>query len=242
MTTLKQAWVIVRSEFHGDRWKLLWALLFSLVFMGYFSAITGMVIDDSLSGSAGRMLSDVLMITMTLMLSISFSRRTMKYLSEDSYTRMLAYMRALPVPAAAILCKRKLNVLFAITMNGTLYFSLIYLISPGIRSELPVPVYLAFAFTWVGYGLIVSGLYILIEFSVSGKVYFWSISAIMILAIGAAGLVHLGGGNLMLASVAASKEWGLLSPLMWGALVLGVLSLQLFSKWTIHRLKSRDLV
>ncbi|MEK4848419.1 hypothetical protein NST04_00825 [Paenibacillus sp. FSL H7-0756] len=242
MTTLKQAWVIVRSEFHGDRWKLLWALLFSLLFMGYFAALSGMVIDDSLSGSDGRMLSDVLMITMTLMLSISFSRRTMKYLSEDSYTRMLAYMRALPVPAEVILCKRKLNALFAIAMNGMLYFSLIYLISPGLRSELPVSAYLAFAFTWVGYGLIVSGLYILIEFSVSGKVYFWSISVIMILSVGAAGLVYLTGGNILLATVAVSRSWGLGSPLMWGALAAGALSMQLFSKWTIRRLKSRDLV
>ncbi|NQX48753.1 hypothetical protein HQN87_25870 [Paenibacillus tritici] len=242
MTTLKHAWVIVRSEFHGDRLKLLWALLFSMVFMGYFSAITGMVIDDTLTGSTVRMLSDVLMITMILMLSISFSRRTMKYLSEDSYTRMLAYMRALPVPVEVILCKRKLNALFAIALNGTLYFSLIYWLSPGIRSELPVPAYLAFTFTWVGFSLLVSGLYIVIEFSVSGKAYFWSMAIIMILAIGATGLVYLAGGNMMLASAAVSKEWGLGSPLMWGALVLGLVSLQLFSKWTIHRLKSRDLV
>lgn len=105
MTTLKQAWVIVRSEFRGDRWKLLWALLFAIVFMGYFSAITGMVIDDTLTGHDKQLLSDFLMVTTMLMLVITFSRRTMKYISEDSYTRMLAYMRALPVPLAAVLCK-----------------------------------------------------------------------------------------------------------------------------------------
>ncbi|MEK4009624.1 hypothetical protein [Paenibacillus sp. FSL H3-0333] len=242
MTTFKQAWVIVRSEFHGDRWKLLWALLFSLVFMGYFSAITGMVIDDTLTGHDRQLLSDVLMVTTMLMLVITFSRRTMKYISEDSYTRMLAYMRALPVPVAAVLCKRKLDTLFAVAMNGTIYFSLLYALSPGIRAELPLASYLAFAFTWIGYSLIVAGMYIMIEFSVSGVVYFWTISAIMLLVLGVSGLVYLTGGNILLATVAVSKEWGLLSPLMWGTLVLGVLSVQLLSIWTIHRLKSRDLV
>jgi hypothetical protein len=52
----------------------------------------------------------------------------------------------------------------------------------------------------------------------------------------------MAGGNLLIASVDISKEWGLLSPLMWGSLLLGTVSVQLFSKWTIHRLKSRDLV
>ncbi|MEK3833143.1 hypothetical protein [Paenibacillus sp. FSL M7-0896] len=242
MTTLKQAWVIVRSEFHGDRWKLLWALLFSLLFMGYFAALSGMVIDDTLTGHDKQLLSDVLMVTMMLMLTITFSRRTMKYISEDSYTRMLAYMRALPVPVAAILCKRKLDTLLAVAMNSTLFFSLIYLLSPGIRAELPPASYLAFAFTWIGYSLIVAGMYIIIEFSVSGVMYFWIISAVMLLALGVSGLVYLAGGNILLATVAVSKEWGLLSPLMWGALALGMLSIQLFSRWTIHRLKSRDLV
>ncbi|WP_340021084.1 hypothetical protein MHI24_18970 [Paenibacillus sp. FSL K6-1096] len=242
MTTLQQAWVIVRSEFRGDRWKLLWALLFSVLFMGYFSAITGMVIDDTLTAHEKQLLSDVLMVTMMLMLTISFSRRTMKYISEDSYTRMLAYMRALPVPVAAILCKRKLDTLFAVVMNSTLFFSLLYALSPGIRAELSPVSYLAFAFTWIGYSLIIAGMYIMIEFSVSGVMYFWIISGIMLLALGVSGLVYLAGGNILLTTVAVSKSWALGSPLMWGALVAGVLSIQLFSKWTIHRLKSRDLV
>jgi hypothetical protein len=242
MTTLKNAWVIVRSDFRGDRLKLLWALLFAIVFMGYMSALTGMIIDDVIGGTDGELLSDLLLASTIPMLGITFSRRTMKYLAEDSYTRMLAYMRTLPIPAAVILCKRKLHTLFSFTLNGTLYFGLIYALSANIRSELPIPAYLAFAFTWIGYGLMISGMYIFIEFMVSGKAYFWAMIIFMVLAMGAAGLVSLAGGNMLLASVAVSKEWGLLSPLMWGSLLLGTVSVQLFSRWTIYRLKSRDLV
>jgi hypothetical protein len=85
-------------------------------------------------------------------------------------------------------------------------------------------------------------MYIFAEFMVSGKAYFWSMIIFMVLSMGAALLVSMAGGNLLIASVDISKEWGLLSPLMWGSLLLGTVSVQLFSKWTIHRLKSRDLV
>ena len=242
MTTLKNAWVIVRSDFRGDRLKLLWALLFAIVFMGYMSALTGMVVDDAVGRTDGKLLSDFLLVSMIPMLGFTFSRRTMKYLAEDSYTRMLAYMRSLPVPAAVILCKRKLSTLFSFALNGTLYFGLIYALSANMRSELSLPAYLAFAFTWIGYGLVISGMYIFVEFMVSGKAYFWSMIIFMVLSMGVTLLVSRAGGNLLLASVDISKEWGLLSPLMWGSLLLGTVSVQLFSKWTIHRLKSRDLV
>lgn len=242
MTTFKNAWFIVRSDFRGDRLKLLWAVLFAIVFMGYMSALSGMVFDDAIGRGDGKMLSDFLLATIISMLGITFSRRNMKYLADNSYTRMLVYMRTLPVPAAVILCKRKLHMLFAIAMNGTLYFGSIYAISAHMRSELPVTEYLAFALTWIGYGLVISGLYIFIELMVSGKAYFLYMIIFMFLSMGSAGLVNLAGGNLLLASVAFSKEWGLLSPLMWGSLLLGTVSVQLFSKWTIYRLKSRNLV
>jgi hypothetical protein len=206
------------------------------------SALTGMVVDDAVGRTDGKLLSDFLLVSMIPMLGFTFSRRTMKYLAEDSYTRMLAYMRTLPVPAAVILCKRKLNTLFSFALNGTLYFGLIYALSANMRSELSLPAYLAFAFTWIGYGLVISGMYIFVEFMVSGKAYFWSMIIFMVLSMGAALLVSRAGGSLLLASVDISKEWGLLSPLMWGSLLLGTVSVQVFSKWTIHRLKSRDLV
>lgn len=243
MTTLKHAWVIVRNDFCGDRLKLLWALLFAIVYMGYMSSFTGIMITNTMSGGdAPELMSDILLASIIPMLGFTFSRRTMKYLAEDSYTRMLAYMRTLPVPVKVVLCKRKLDLLFAFALNSMLYFGIMYAVSAGMRSELGISGYLAFALTWIGYGLIIAGLYIFIEFISSGKMYFWSVLGFTLLAGGTAGLVYLAGGNLLLASVAVSKEWGLLSPLMWGSLLLGTLSVQLFSKWTIHRLKSRDLV
>ncbi|AIQ15722.1 hypothetical protein H70357_02685 [Paenibacillus sp. FSL H7-0357] len=242
MTIFRDAWVLVRADFRGDKLNIVRVLLFSIIFMGYMAAMTGMVTEDALSGSDGRLMSDFLLISMIPMLGFTFSRRTMKYLSEDSYTRMLAYMRSLPVPAAVILCKRKLDAMFSFCLNGVLFFGLMYAISDNIRSQLSGTSYVAFAFTWIGYGLMMTGIYIVVEFLVSGKAYFWITLTLMLLSFGVALLIQWGDGNLFLYSVSCSKEWGLLSPLMWGTLLLGTVSVQLFSKLTIHRLKSRDLV
>ncbi|KWX72857.1 hypothetical protein [Paenibacillus jilunlii] len=242
MTTIKDAWVIVRGDFRADKLKLLRVLIFAILFTGYMSIFSEMIIGDVLESGDGKVLADFLLLSMTPMLGFTFSRRTMKYLSEDSYTRMLAYMRSLPVPAAVVLCKRKLHTVFSFTLNGVLYFGLIYAISGQIRSELSVPAYLAFALTWVGFALMMTGLYIFIELMVSGKTYCWLLLLIMLLSLGMALLVWEAGGNLFLYSIRYAKEWGFASPLMWATLLLGTVSVQLFSKWTIYRLKSRDLV
>lgn len=242
MTNIRNAWMIVRSDLRADKLKLLQALIFAVLFMGYMSLFIGMIFDDALGKGDGKMLADFLLLTTTPMLGFTFSRRTMKYWSEDSYTRMLAYMRTLPIPDAVILCKRKLHTVCSFALNGVLYFGLTYAISGQIRSELSVPGYLGFALTWIGFGLMVSGLYIFIELSFSGKIYFWFLLFITLLCMGIALLIWVAGGNLFLFSVQNAKEWGLASPLMWATLLIGTLSVQLFSKWTIHRLKSRDLV
>ncbi|MNC07752.1 hypothetical protein D3C75_553080 [compost metagenome] len=242
MTTFKQAWIIVRSDFRGDRLKLLWMLLWALVFMGYMGMLASMVIEDVLDSGSGKVIADIILFTIVPMLGFSFSKRTMKYLTEDSYTRMLAYMRSLPIPSAVVLCKRKLHAVFSFALNGVLFFGLIYAVSANIRHELPLAAYLAFAMMWIGYGLIIAGVFIFIELLTSGKVYCVYLMAFMLLFIGVSLLIRLADGNLFLYTLNSAKEWGLSSPLMWGTLLLGTVSVQLFSAWTIQRLKSRDLV
>lgn len=242
MTTFRNAWAIIRGDFRADKLMLLRALVFSVIFMGYMSFLNGLIANDVLDSGDGKLINDYLMLISIPLLGFIFSKRTMKYLSEDSYTRMLAYMRGLPIPSVVILCKRKLQAVFSFCLNGILYFGIMYVASGNIRNELPAAAYLAFAITWVGYGLIVNGLYIFIEYSVSGKMYFLLTMIIVLLCLGAASLIYLTGGNLFLYSLDYSKKWEFLSPLMWGTLLMGTLSVQLFSKWTIYRLKSRDLV
>jgi hypothetical protein len=244
MRTLKDAWFMVQGDFRGDKLRVLWTILFSILFMGYLALLTAMVVDDALdsNGQKGSLLADFLLVSLIPMLGFTFSRRSMKYWSEDSYTRSLAYLRSMPIPSAVILCKRKVQAFFAFVLNGTLFFGLMYAISSHLRIELSLSLYFAFALTWVGFGLVLTGVYISIELLVSGKAYLWFTMLIVLLSLGSTQLIGLAGGNLFLYSISYSQEWGLLSPLMWGMLLLGIISVQLFSKWTIYRLKSRDLI
>ncbi|WP_189028632.1 hypothetical protein [Paenibacillus albidus] len=242
MEILRNSWFIVKSDFRGDKLRLLWTFLFSILMMGYLAGITGMVVNEAVGQHERTIVADYLLLTMIPMLGFTFSVRTMKYWSSNSYTKMLAYLRALPIPAPVILCKRKIQALISFGLNGTLFFGLMYAISGSLRNELTGSSYFAFALTWVGYGLMLTGVYIFIEYLFSGIAYLWLTMLIMVVFFGITMVIHLAGANVLLYSISSSKEWGLLSPLMWGTLLLGTLSVQLFSKWTIYRLKSRDLV
>ncbi|MRN55478.1 hypothetical protein [Paenibacillus monticola] len=244
MKTIKDAWFMIQGDFRGDKLRVLWTFLFSILFMGYLALLTGMVVDDVLdsNGQTGSLLVDFLLVSLIPMLGFTFSRRTMKYWSEDPYTKTLAYFRSMPIPSAVILCKRKFQAVLAFVLNGGLFFVLMYILSSHLRIELSLSSYLSFALSWVGLGLVLTGVYISMELLVSGRAYFWLTILIVLLSMGSTFLIWLAGGNLFLYSISYSQEWGLLSPIMWGMLLLGMISVQLFSKWTIHRLKSRDLI
>ncbi|MEK3968226.1 hypothetical protein NSQ91_02705 [Paenibacillus sp. FSL R7-0048] len=242
MRTLKDSWFMLRSDFRGDKLKILGTLVITVVFMSYLGGLTSLIANDVLGEQDRTMLADFLFLSFIPLLGLTFSRRSMKYWSEDSYTKMLVYLRTLPIPAAVILSRRKLQGVGSFTLNGTLFFVIIYLLGENFRAELAVPSYIAFAITWLGFGFMVSGLYIFIEYLFSGKAYLWLTLLIVVLSWATSFLVTLGGGSLFLYSISYSKEWGLLSPIMWGSLLLGTISVQLFSKWTIHRLKSRNLI
>ncbi|WP_151735736.1 hypothetical protein [Paenibacillus tengchongensis] len=242
MTTLKHAWFLFRGDQRVGKWNVLFMLVFTTLFMLYIGALSSMIIDDVIADGSGKVMGDFMLLVMVPLLGFTFSKRRVKYLSDDTYTRTLAYMRGLPIPAAVLLCKRKIDAIFAFVLNGTLFFGFMYALGPHLRGELKLAAFAAFALTWVGYGLVMAGIYILVEFSVSGKMYFIITLVLMIASSGVAALIWLAGGNVMNFTVECSQNWGLASPLMWGTLLAGTVSVQLFSKWTIHRLKSRDLV
>lgn len=242
MRTLRDSWFMIRSDFRGDKLRILGIMIFTMVAMGYLAGMMSVIVNDSLLTKDRTVVTDFMLISLIPMLGFTFSRRSMKYWSEDSYTKMLAYMRSLPIASSVILCKRKIQAVCSFAVNGLLFFAIVYIASENLRTELNLLSYIVFALTWIGYGLIVNGLYIFIEYLFSGKAYLGITFIIVAVSFGISILVMLAGGNLFLYSISCSKEWGLLSPIMWGTLLLGTISVQLFSKWTIHRLKSRNLV
>lgn len=101
MKTLKDSWFMLRSDFRGDKLKILGTLVITVVFMSYLGGLTSLIANDVLGEQDRTMLADFLFLSFIPLLGLTFSRRSMKYWSEDSYTKMLVYLRTLPIPAAS---------------------------------------------------------------------------------------------------------------------------------------------
>lgn len=231
-----------QGDFRGEKLKLVFPALFSLLMIVYLGSLTMVIVDDFVGGKDRTIISDFLMLSMVPGLGFIFSRRTMKYWTEDSYTRMLAYLKGLPIPLEVVLTKRKLQAFLAFVPNSIVYFGLLYAGGEHIRSAMSGIEYISFVLTWIGYGLIITGFYIFIELLYSGKIYGWFTILMMSLSMGIALIIGLSGGSVVKFTIEQSKEWSLLSPLMWGLLLAGVLSIHLLGQLTLKRLKRRSFL
>jgi len=242
MRTLKDAWFMIRGDFSGNKMNIVGILAFSIFMVCYLSFFTGMLMNGSIRDGEQTAVVDFMMLSMIPVLGFTYSRRSIKYLRNDSYTKMLAYLRSLPIPTEVILYKKKLEATLSLAVNGILYFGLVYGLGSSIRAELSSWSYIAFTLTWIGFAFAVSGIYIAIEYLCNGKTYSWLTLLNIIICAILSWTVKMAGGNLFYYSVSSAKVWGLLSPIMWGTLLVGALSFHLFSRWILRRLEKRDLV
>ncbi|OAB26649.1 hypothetical protein PMSM_26135 [Paenibacillus macquariensis subsp. macquariensis] len=238
-TVIRDAWVIFKKDIKIDKYMV----IMSFIFMSYIGVSMSMFIG-SLYHDQNQfiLMADIMLLIIIPMLGFYFSKKYFKYLTDDSYTQMLIYLRTLPISPQVIMCYRYIQMLIAFTMNSVIVFSIIYGFSSQLRSEISIGNYICFALTWIGYALGVTGIYIHLEFTNSGRKYFWLTMVMMVITVIVAITIWSLGGNLLLYTIKMSNEWGVLSPVMWGALVGGMISLALLGKLTFRRLQHRDLL
>ncbi len=236
---LHNAMKIVKKDFASDKLQIVWTMLF-MVYMGF---ATSVIIDNQFEhlDEYVNPFTDFILVFYAPLLGFLFSRRSFRYLNEDSYTRMLYFYRSIPVPASAIFVSRIMNSLIAFAINGIVLFGLIYAIGNHIRVAMDIPSYIAFILTWIGIGFLITGPYIYWEHMCSGKRYFGNSILVMVLTSGTAVILSLLGYSIFDFVVRASIQWGLLSPVMWGSLIVGLASMLLLSKLTYIRQQTRDL-
>lgn len=236
---LHNAMKIVKKDFASDKLQIVWNIMF-MVYMGF---ATSVIIDNQFEhlNEYINPLIDFLLVFYAPLLGFLFSRRSFRYLNEDSYTRMLYFYRSIPVPASAIFVSRIINSLIAFIINGIVLFGVIYAIGNHIRAAMDIPSYIAFILTWMGIGFLITGPYIYWENMCSGKKYFGISLLVMVITSGTAVMLSLLGYSVFDFVVRASIKWGLLSPVMWGSLMIGLASMLLISKLTYIRQQTRDL-
>ncbi|GIP28158.1 hypothetical protein J23TS9_32880 [Paenibacillus sp. J23TS9] len=239
MENTKKAWSMILKDLKGEKKYFVWAF----VYAAYMAFTFGMAVKGQME--APEYVSPVidgLFLLLMPMLGFYFCRRSFKYLSEDSYTQMLAYFRALPISDHVVIAYRLMQIFLAFIMNGIVFFGLMYWFAEPMRSEMSLAGYFALALTWIGYGIMMSGPYMYLEFSNHGKAYLRSTLMLLAAAVIAAVVIKICGGNMLLYSIELASRWSLLSPLMWAMLAAAAASLMFFSKITLRKLRSRDLV
>ncbi|MFD3261466.1 hypothetical protein ACE3MQ_22990 [Paenibacillus lentus] len=238
--TWKDGWFIFKKDFMLDRWYFIWNVLFMLYIALMISA---MVNPHGEGTSILNSMADFMFLTLIPTMGFYFSRRSFNYIKEDSYTRMLHYYRTFPIPNIAIMKGRVIQLIIAMIFNAIIFYPVFYLFSRNAGGALHNAGQLgAFALTWTGYGLLINGAYIYLEFLNKGRKYLW-ISFVLLFSTGfLAFVVRWFGGNLLLFTLEQSVRYSLLSPLMWGALIVGGTCLALFCKITLSKLGKRDLI
>ncbi|MGO4790899.1 hypothetical protein AB4124_26165 [Paenibacillus sp. 2KB_20] len=230
---------IVKKDFASDKFQLIWTILFML-YMGLSTSFVINVQFEHLE-EYNNPFVDFIMVLFAPFVGFVFNRRSFKYLNEDSYTRMLYFYRSIPVPASAIFVSRIINSLIAFAINSIVFYGFIYAMGNHIRSAMAIPEYIAFMLTWVGVGFLLTGPYIYWENMCSGKVYLRNTALLNPLIAGSVAVLSLLGYSIFEFVADASIKWGLLSPVMWGSLIVGLASMLLMSKLTCIRQQTRDL-
>lgn len=230
--------MITRQDFRNNPYVMLWTLLFIMYLGVTMSFVVSMQLGDS---AALNPAADFVMLVLIPFLGFIYNRRAFKYLQEDSYTHMLAFLRILPIPVSAVIISRIQQAVLAFIVNSVLFFILLFTLSGTLRVYAGTGFFVSFALTWVGYGMLIQAIYIHLEFLKKGKAYFWLSLVIMLVCGIIAMAVRIYGVNLVSTTAYFSKEWQLLSPVMWGALAAGAIGMFVSYRMTLRRLMKRDL-
>lgn len=242
MQIVNHALKIVSRDIKCDKFQWLWTIIFMIYMSITFSFMINSFFKDH--HEFFNPFVDFLMLLVSPMMGFFFSRRSFKYLSEDSYTQMLFYYRSIPVPTEVVILSRAFMGLSAFVLNGIVFFGVTYAIASDLRSYMDLAAYASFGISWIGIGILIHGLFIYFEFMSSGKAYFWfTILLMFIFGVIMLGLVFVGGFKISLFDyfVFASYKWKLLSPVMWGSLALGLTGYILMCRLTYKRMQLRDL-
>lgn len=241
METWNESLFLMRKEWRNDRRYF----LLNILLMIYLAGCIALFLADKGEGEARhttRAVVDTLFLAVVPMMGFFASKRSMRCMQDNSYTQMLLYYKTLPIPFKSVVTSRVLQALSALIINGILFYGVFYLAAKGLNYPINGWGYMAFALTWTGFALLMTGPYMYFEFLHSGRVYMGMCLVHGILSILAAVVIAYSKGNLFNYVVDISKREALLSPLMWGSLIVGICSLLVFSRIVLKRLEVRDLV
>lgn len=156
----------------------------------------------------------------------------------DVFSCRLLFLRELPIPATSVVAGRAISMLFALVINALAFFLPAFFYSDF--GDLGAS-YLWFAGVWIGYGLLASGLYLLLEFTTNGGFYApISIGSVLALVVAAVALLEWTADlGLVGRTVELVRGYGAI-PAVFSVLA-GVVAFALLARVTVRRIQKRDV-
>lgn len=205
----REAWMLVKSDLVRFKWGLLMTVAFSV----YMATMSGLVLRELFRGDevltrAFKGVADFVFLFTIPNLGFFFSRRSMRYMKDDSYTKWMRKLRILPIDARTIVYSRTMQMCVALLINMSIVIVGHYLLSETLRSLDWISI-LSYVFMLVAYAVAVNWLYISCELSMSGRLYmrytFILLGVITVVSV----LVGVADGSILqtVVDVARSYPW-----------------------------------
>ena len=123
------------------------------------------------------------------------------YWKNDYFTKQLASLRVLPIPVGTLAFSRSLQLLILSPLTMAVFFGVMYISSEWVR-QLPLLTYISTILVWFGFGNFVGAWHVVKEWGGSGKRYFWSSFAVVLIIILACAAVWAASGNHLFTGLA----------------------------------------
>lgn len=181
--------------------------------------------------------SDCLFLVICAILAVNVASRDYVLVRRDAFSARLHFFRKLPIPAGSVVGSRALGMLLALIVGAPAFFLPAFLLSD--LGELGAS-YLWFAGVWVGYCLLASGLYLLLELTESGRScalisHGFALSLVLALAL-LEWTLDLG---LVGRTVELVHDYGPLPAIL--SILAGGAAFALLARLTVRRIQGRDL-
>ena len=157
---------------------------------------------------------------------------------QDTYSSRRNFVRKLPISPGSLVASRVLSMLFALILYAPAFFVPAFFLSD--LGELPTSKYLYFCGVWIGYGLLGSGLCLLLELTVNGKVYILISFSFTVSLIGVLALLEWTVDlSLVGRSAQLVQSYGALPAII--SILAGGSAFVLLSRLTARRIGKRNL-
>ncbi len=189
-------------------------------------------------GHYNAFFSDYLFLVVGAFLGVNAISRDYTLAWQDTFSSRLIFLKELPISTGSLVASRVISMLFALVLGAPAFFVPAFFLSD--LGELGTKTYLYFAGVWIGYSLLGSGLCLLLELTVNGKVYtlisFGFTASLMVVLALLEWTVNL---SLLGRTVQLAQSYGSLPAIF--SILAGGAAFALLSRIAVHRIEKRDL-